>query len=269
MANRTPRISPEQQARMVEMYAQGISRRDIAREMGTAIETVTKYLTANGVSLRPWYFHKITPEAERDIVARYEGGALIATLATDHGCDQNTIRKVLRRHKVAHRDDRGRARIYTAEERETVRRMAAEGKSQNQIALALGSAQMTISKLMREEGIAPAQTGHATGARHYNWSGGRTKHPSGYWQVRLSPDDPLFSMANRAGTVMEHRLVMARSLGRPLERRESVHHINGDRMDNRIENLQLRKGQHGHGHAYRCLDCGSHNVVAVHLEEEV
>jgi len=113
--------------------------------------------------------------------------------------------------------------------------------------------------------------GHAErtkGEGHHNWKGGRTKNRQGYVRVWVSDDHPMISMKpkNQSG-VMEHRLVMAESLGRPLTTDETVHHINGVRDDNRLENLQLRQGKHGKGVNAVCGDCGSTNIVTAALKE--
>lgn len=49
----------------------------------------------------------------------------------------------------------------------------------------------------------------------------------------------MMAMARSDGYVMEHRLVVATALGRPLLRTECVHHINHDPLDNRLANLEL------------------------------
>ena len=81
---------------------------------------------------------------------------------------------------------------------------------------------------------------------------------NGYRLIHCGPEQ---------GYRLEHRVLMEANLGRLLWADETVHHINGKRADNRLENLQLRQGAHGTGAAFTCADCGSHNVQAVRIAD--
>jgi len=74
------------------------------------------------------------------------------------------------------------------------------------------------------------------------WRQGR-QQKDGYILVFISSDDFFFPMAYKrsqlSGSVLEHRLVMAKHLKRCLLPWEVVHHRNGVKDDNRLENLEL------------------------------
>lgn len=112
-----------------------------------------------------------------------------------------------------------------------------QGKTHQWVAEKLGCRNQTISKVCRKHAIKTQRTGPRGGAGHPEWKGGRLQTRDGYIRV-FSPGHP-FATLPRRKYVFEHRLVMEKHLGRYLQPGEVVHHKNGVRDDNRIENLQL------------------------------
>lgn len=72
------------------------------------------------------------------------------------------------------------------------------------------------------------------------------RHRGGYLYERC-PNHP---QADLNGRVLQHRREMERHLGRFLKGHEVVHHLNGKKDDNRIENLELLGSSREHMHAH-------------------
>lgn len=84
--------------------------------------------------------------------------------------------------------------------------------------------------------------------------GSRKRYPNGYVTVKRNGQ-----------WVYEHRAVTEEAFGRTLGANELVHHINGVRDDNRLENLQVMRHGQPPGQVFRCAECGSHNVEPVEV----
>ena len=88
-----------------------------------------------------------------------------------------------------------------------------------------------------------ATIGKRMGVENPRWKGGRYKTKSGYIQILINGVYKL-----------EHREKIEKLLGRALEEYEHIHHLNGIKDDNRLENLKLVINKNHYGEI-RCPKC--------------
>jgi len=197
---------------------------------------------------------------------RLAQGGTISDLAREIGVRPGTLRQKLGR--VGYRAKKPRKRDPEFD-RDVAMAWQESGKVLIGTMKIAGGSFGRVKRSLIKQGLAVASDFPANRTR------ARTKIPhtlppdaNGYISVTLPPDHWLVPMAMGANRrVLQHRMVMAEYLGRPLFRGETVHHINGNRSDNRIENLQLRTSNHGPGAAFVCRCCGSVDIIPAPIKE--
>lgn len=262
--DRGPRVPPQQLARVIELRAAGSSISFIAESLGLAGSSVRAILAREKAFEPRQPVAEITEEQQQYVIDLYKSGKGVVTISRLLLVPLNSVTATLRRAHVK-REHRGRMAKVTSEMAAVMVARYVDGETAEEIAQLIGIGTTSVVKHLRKAGVAVRPKGAAAGVQHPNWKGGRSVTEQGYVQVLMSADDPFYAMSQvKAGNsryCLEHRLVMARHLGRPLTSEETVHHKDNDPSHNDISNLQLRSGRHGKGSAASCADCGSHNIV--------
>jgi len=92
---------------------------------------------------------------------------------------------------------------------------------------------------------------HRVGSNHPNYGNGVKSDGRGYLQVLIGPKK----------YKAQHRLVMEAHIGRELDENENIHHKNGIRSDNRLENLELWSSSQPSGQRIRDLLDWAHQII--------
>lgn len=247
-------------AQIARLYESGRTIDQIVVDLKLSTYVVRGSLLRNGIERRARGFYTRKFCDPDQVIRLYLDLKSCKKVARSLDVPENAVLAVLHQRKIRTRN--ALYQLSTEQEQEAVRLYRELGLSTVEVREKLQVPYRSLQAAFARMGITRSDRGCPTGVRRV-----RTGRDGEYLAVRVHDDDPLACMRQASGLVLEHRLVMARHLNRPLLPTETVHHINNDGCDNRIENLQLRVGRHGTGYVLRCSDCGSHRLEPAPLAD--
>jgi transposase len=230
--------TPENRAEIVQLWRDGLGVQKIGRRVHASNRVISRALAEEGIQARfGGQNRRFKDDQVAILVAEHLAGVSASALARRYGGSNVTVRNALRRAGVQVKAYGHAPRFWTAERLAWLRSQHLAGRTQQDIAAELGYSQAVISRKLRDLGLRSPQRPRRR-SEHPSWKGGRHINRDGYALVYPAEDELHLAEPHSGGRVFEHRLVMARHLGRPLLPDENVHHKKGN-ADNAIQDLEL------------------------------
>jgi hypothetical protein len=183
-------------------------------------------------------------QAKRDLVVNlFRELGSIPLVAEEMQMSQKMVGYHLKKQRIPiHKQERFDPNSACEKNAEKVLTMCEDGMSLQEMAQAVGTTGVSVKRFLRRHGVTREFPTTKEGERHYAWKG-RLVDKDGYVLIHVKGHP---NARKHTPYIFEHRLVMEESLGRFLAPDEVVHHINGVKDDNRIENLQLFENNAAH-----------------------